>query len=284
MATEKKITRVQGSYNTANQADWKPTEVNKSQATKKRFLAIVFWILAVSSQLVAIWHILHSESVNIWLIVALIVIDLVFAIAGSLLWKRSNRLNPPSEKNKFLFFLQSQLGVFTAFIAFLPLVIVIFTSNKLDGKQKGILGGLAIAALVASGLVGADFNPPSVEQYTEDSNYIKELMGNDFVYWTKSGSKYHLYQDCQHLKGDKTTEIFEGGSVSDAYSNNSRIKPTIESLCKTCENRAAKDKGWSQDDLQKAKYNATEINGEITESQSDKPVASTNITDDFSKQ
>ncbi len=263
MTTNKKITRVESSGNAASQATWKPTEENKSKATRNRIIAVVLWVLAIAAQLVAIRHIVQVTPIKMWFVIVLIAVDLALAIVGSVLWKKSNRLNPPSEKNKFLFFLQSQLGLFTAIVAFLPLVIVIFTNKNLDGKQKGILGGIAIAALVAAGLVGTDFNPPSVEQYTQDSNYVKELMGSDYVYWTKSGSKYHLYQDCQHLKGDKTTEIFEGGSVSDAYANNSRIKPTIESLCKTCENRAAKEKGWTPEDLQKAKDKAAAIGGEV---------------------
>lgn len=263
MATNKKITRVEGSGKAASQATWKPTEENKSKATRNRVIAAILWILAVVAQLIAIRHIIQVVPIKMWFVIVLIVVDLALAIVGSILWKKSNRLDPPSEKNKFLFFLQSQLGLFTAIIAFLPLVIVIFTNKNLDGKQKGILGGIAIAALVAAGLVGTDFNPPSVEQYTQDSNYVKELMGSDYVYWTKSGSKYHLYQDCQHLKGDRTTEIFEGGSVSDAYANNSRIKPTLESLCKTCENRAAKEKGWSLEDLEKAKEKAAAIGGEV---------------------
>lgn len=263
MTTSKKITRVESSGNAASQATWKPTEENKSKATRNRIIAVVLWVLAIAAQLVAIRHIVQVTPIKMWFVIVLIAVDLALAIVGSVLWKKSNRLNPPSEKNKFLFFLQSQLGLFTAIVAFLPLVIVIFTSKNLDGKQKGILGGIAIAALVAAGLVGTDFNPPSVEQYTQDSNYVKELMGSDYVYWTKSGSKYHLYQDCQHLKSDKTTEIFEGGSVTDAYSNNSRIKPTIESLCKTCENRAAKEKGWTPEDLQKAKDKAAAIGGEV---------------------
>lgn len=263
MATNKKITRVEGSGKAASQATWKPTEENKSKATRNRVIAAILWVLAVVAQLIAIRHIIQVVPIKMWFVIVLIVVDLALAIVGSILWKKSNRLDPPSEKNKFLFFLQSQLGLFTAIIAFLPLVIVIFTNKNLDGKQKGILGGIAIAALVAAGLVGTDFNPPSVEQYTQDSNYVKELMGSDYVYWTKSGSKYHLYQDCQHLKGDRTTEIFEGGSVSDAYANNSRIKPTLESLCKTCENRAAKEKGWSPEDLEKAKEKAAAIGGEV---------------------
>lgn len=254
MATEKKITRVESTNksdtSTNTNQTWAPTAENKGKATQLRVIAVVAWLLAIAAQLFAIWHILHTTPIKMWLVIVLIVVDLAFAIVGSVLWKKSNRLDPASEKNKLMFFLQSQLGLFTAIIAFLPLVIVIFTSKNLDGKQKGILGGIAVVGLLVAGFMGIDFNPPSIEQYTQESKRVEELMGKDYVYWTKSGKKYHLYKDCQHLKGDRTTEIFEGGSVADAYANNSKIKPNAESLCKTCENRAVKEKGNSSEPIE----------------------------------
>jgi len=81
------------------------------------------------------------------------------------------------------------------------------------------------------------------EQFANESGHVKELTGVDHVYWTKSGTKYHLYDDCQYLKSDNTIETFEGGTVADAY----RINPNISSLCSTCEKRAAKEKGWTED-------------------------------------
>ena len=136
MATKKKITRVESSGNAANQATWKPTEENKAKATRNRVIAALLWILAVVAQLIAIRHIVQVVPIKMWFVIVLIAVDLVLAILGSILWKKSNRLDPPSEKNKFLFFLQSQLGLFIAIVAFLPLVIVIFTNKNLDGKQK----------------------------------------------------------------------------------------------------------------------------------------------------
>ncbi len=64
------------------------------------------------------------------------VVDLVLVVIGSMLWKKSNRLDPASEKNKFMFFMQSQLGLVVSAIAFLPLIIFILTSKNLDKKQK----------------------------------------------------------------------------------------------------------------------------------------------------
>jgi len=171
----------------------------------------------------------------LWLIV-FIAADLVFAVIGSLLWKKANRFDPASEKDKFRFFIQNQLGVIIAVVAFLPLVILIFTNKDMSGKQKGILGAVAIAALVIAGIVGVDFNPPSQEQYAEQTQRIEDLTGGNLVYWTDFGTKYHIYSDCYHINTTKTDEIFEG-TVAKA-----RELEKITELCKTCEARAIKEK------------------------------------------
>ncbi|HQB48319.1 MAG TPA: hypothetical protein PK785_05615, partial [Bacteroidales bacterium] len=191
-------------------------------------------LLAIGAQVVAI-SLLFRQPINMMWIIILIVIDLALAITGSILWKKSNRLDPASEKNKFLFFMQSQLGLVVAIIAFLPLVIFILTNKNLDAKQKGILGGIAGLALIIAGVTGIDFNPPSVEQYTEQTQRVEELTGKNEVYWTKSGTKYHIYEDCHAINKDVTTEIFQG-TVAQA-----RELKNITELCKFCENRAAKE-------------------------------------------
>ena len=157
MGTKKKITKVGGDELSSNteRKPFVPTPESKSKATKLRVIAGVLWALAIAAQVVAI-SMLFKQPVNMTWIIILIVIDLALAIAGSLLWKKSNRFDPASEKNKFLFFMQSQLGLVVAVIAFLPLVIFILTSKNLDKKQKGILGGIAGAALLIAGLTGID--------------------------------------------------------------------------------------------------------------------------------
>ncbi|HZH55264.1 MAG TPA: hypothetical protein VFD72_06405, partial [Sphingobacteriaceae bacterium] len=76
----------------------------------------------------------------------------------------------------------------------------------------------------------------SVEEYTEQTNRIEELTGANHVYWTKSGTRFHVYSDCHTINRDVTTEIFEG-SVAQA-----RELKNITELCKVCENRAEKAK------------------------------------------
>lgn len=172
-----------------------------------------------------------------WQIIALIVADLIFVIAGSLLWKKSNRFDPPSEKEKIKFFMQSQLGLIAAIIAFLPLVIFIFMNKNISGKQKGLIGGIAVAALLIAGVTGIDWNPPSVEQYAEQTSQVEELTGKNLVYWTKAGTRYHLYSDCWRINTKKTDEIFQG-TVAQA-----RELKNITELCSTCEERVRKEKG-----------------------------------------
>src|SRR3546814_10464626 len=86
-----------------------------------------------------------------WIII-LIAIDLLLVIIGSVLWKKSNRLDPASERDKFKFFMQSQLGLVASVVAFLPLIIFILTNKNVDGKQKALLGGIAGVALVIAGI------------------------------------------------------------------------------------------------------------------------------------
>ncbi|MDR0798945.1 MAG: hypothetical protein LBN18_04205 [Dysgonamonadaceae bacterium] len=245
MATTKKVIQVDGGNSTPTQPSrtFVPTPEAKGRATRLRLIAGLLWFVAICAQIGAIFLLLKQvPNMMIWMIV-LIVVDLASVIIGSLLWKKSNRLDPASEKDKFKFFLQNQLGLFAAIVAFLPLIIFIFTSKNLDGKQKGILGGIAVLALAIAGITSYDFNPPSVEQYTEQTNRVEWLNdGQDHVFWTKSGTKYHLYEDCPHINSKRTDEIYSG-TVAQA-----RELKNITELCKTCENRAIKERGLKEAD------------------------------------
>lgn len=241
--TKKKVTRVAaGETNDGVAArgarPFVPTAESKAKSAKLRVIAALLWVLAIAVEVVAI-ILLKRPPVNTILLGCLIVGDLILAVIGSLLWKKSNRLDPASEKDKFRFFVQNQLGAIIAVIAFLPLVIFIFTDKNLQGKQKGILGAAAVVALLIAGIVGIDFNPSSVEQYAEQTNEIEQLTGANSVYWTKSGNRYHIYSDCQHINTNRTDEIFNG-TVAQA-----RELKNITELCKTCKNRCEKAKGES---------------------------------------
>ena len=245
--TDKKVTRVEGGDSAPREQSsgpFRPTEENKGKAKQLRLFSILAWLLALGAQGGAI-YLLFQPPVNMTWVIVLIVVDLALAILGAQLWKKANRLDPPSEKNKFMFFMQSQLGLVTAIIAFLPLIIFIFTSKNLDKKQKGILGGVAVVALLIAGVAGVDFNPPSVEQYTEQTKYVEKLNKNqNLVYWTKSGTVYHLESGCSYINTDKTDEIFEG-SVAQA-----RELKNITNLCSLCERRALKANQLDKSDVE----------------------------------
>jgi lysylphosphatidylglycerol synthetase-like protein (DUF2156 family) len=209
----------------------------KGKAKQLRLFAFLAWIVAMAGQVFAILKLIHDETL-VWLIVAIVVI-LALAITGSLLWKKANRLDPASEKDKVKFFIQSQLGAIMGVLAFLPLVILIFMNKDINGKTKGIAGAIAVVAMLAAGITGVDFNPPSVEQYTEEINQqtdaVKELnLDNDHVYWTSAGNKYHIHGDCQHIKGRES--IFDG-TVKDSWEQKG-----ISELCKTCQKRSEKER------------------------------------------
>lgn len=207
----------------------------KAKATQFRIFAILAWIAAMAGQVFAIFKLIKNETL-VWLIVAIVVI-LILAITGSWLWKKANRLDPASEADKTRFFIQNQLGAIMGVLAFLPLVIMIFANKNIDGKTKGIAGTIAVIAMLVAGISGVDFNPPSVEKYTKEINEQTEALkkinlNNDLVYWTGAGNKYHIYEDCQHIRG---REVINSGTVKDSWE-----KRGISELCKTCEGKAIK--------------------------------------------
>lgn len=213
----------------------------KGKAKQLRMFAILSWIVAMGLQVFAILKLIKDETL-IWLIVVMVVM-LGLAILGSYLWKKANRLDPASEKDKVRFFIQNQLGAILGVAAFLPLLLFILTNKDVSGKTKGIAGAVAGVFMLIAGITGIDFNPPSVEKYTkeiqEQTDRLSELDIADHVYWSRAGNKYHITEDCHHIKN--TTEMFDG-TVKESFEQKG-----ISELCKTCENRAEKAKENSSD-------------------------------------
>ena len=214
---------------------------SKAKAKQLRLFALLSWLVAIAGEIFAILKLISNETMT-WLIVAIVVI-LILAIVGSMLWKKANRLDPASEKDKFRFFIQNQLGAIIGILAFLPLVILIFTNKNLDKKTKGIAGTVAVIAMLVAGISGVDFNPASIEKYTEQINQqtteLKEINFNkDNVFWTSAGNKYHIQKDCYHIKN---REQIMNGTVKESWENKG-----ISELCKTCKKRALKAKEPSQ--------------------------------------
>ncbi|MCO6460809.1 MAG: hypothetical protein J5I59_05360 [Saprospiraceae bacterium] len=215
------------------------TDEAKGKAKQLRLFAMLAWVIAIAGEIYAIMNLISDEKMT-WLIVAIVVI-LALSIVGSILWKKANRMDPASEKDKFRFFVQNQLGAIMGVLAFLPLVIMIFMDKNASGKTKGIAGSIAVVALLVAGITGIDFNPPSIEKYTEQINSQTEELkvlnnGNNLVYWTNQGNKYHIFEDCQHIKNRE----IHSGTVEDAWKER---KIGDSELCKTCKARAEKAKG-----------------------------------------
>jgi hypothetical protein len=209
---------------------------SKGTAKQLRVFAFLAWILAIAGEVYAILKLLHNEMLT-WLIVAIVII-LALSITGSLLWKKANRLDPSSEKDKAKFFVQSQLGAIMGVLSFLPLVLFIFTNKNLDGKTKGIAGAIGVVALLIAGLTGIDFNAPSIEKYSKEINAqtdsLKQInLGNDHVYWLPHSTKYHIYNDCYTIKDHAG---MSEGTVRQVWESKG-----ISELCKVCEKRAMKE-------------------------------------------
>lgn len=220
------------------------SEESKAQAKQLRLFAILSWVVAIAGEIFAIFKLIHNKTL-VWLIVAIVVI-LILAITGSMLWKKANRLDPASEKDKVKFFIQNQLGAILGVLAFLPLVIAIFMNKDIDKKTKGIAGVIAVIAMLIAGITGIDFNPPSIEKYTaqinqQDSVLSKLTPGNNLVYLAKEGTVYHIYRDCQYIKNrDGVTQA----TIRQAFEQRG-----LSQLCKACEKRAMKEKNLSPADL-----------------------------------
>lgn len=167
----------------------------KATAKRNRIIAFVLWFLAIAGQIYAIMNLISNETMT-WLIVAIVII-IALAVVANVLWKKANKLDPASEKDKVHFFIQNQLGAIMGVLAFLPLVILILSNKNLNGKTKGIAGAVAVVAMLVAGISGVEFNPASIEKYTEQINQqtadLKELNINDNVYWSTARNKYHIY-------------------------------------------------------------------------------------------
>ncbi|HEU4849650.1 MAG TPA: hypothetical protein VFS93_04495, partial [Terrimesophilobacter sp.] len=144
----KKVVRVESTPDAETpdaESNWKPTAESKSKAGRFRIIAAVLWVLAIATEAFAIFWLLRQVPFETWhliLLIGLLVVIAGLAIGGSLLWKKANRLDPASKKDKVRFFVQNQLGAIVTAIAFLPLIVMILLNKDMDGKQKGIAGGI----------------------------------------------------------------------------------------------------------------------------------------------
>ncbi len=152
--------------------EWRATHGQKSSATRLRLFAAVAWFIAIGTEIAGIVLLRQHkfDHGNLPLLIGLLVGIAIFAIAGSLMWKAANKQDPARQSDTVRFFVQNQLGAIITVIAFLPLIVLIFMDKDMDPKNKKIAGGIGVVLAAAATLIGVDFNPPSVEKYTEDMN------------------------------------------------------------------------------------------------------------------
>lgn len=151
---------------------WAASQDQKGAAKKLRIYAALCWVVAIGTEIAGIVLLKQHkfDQGNLALLIGLLVVIAVFAIGGSLLWKKANTHDPASRADGFRFFVQNQLGAIITVIAFLPLLALIFLDKDMDPKNKKIAGGVGVALALLATVIGIDFKPPSVEQYTEDMN------------------------------------------------------------------------------------------------------------------
>ncbi len=206
---------------------FRPTAEAKSKATQKRIIALVLWFVAIALEAVAIFWVMRPPFDQLvenqgfpqsrwWLLIGFIVVIGILSMVGSVLWKKANRLDPASEKEKFRFFVQNQLGAIIALIAFVPLIIMIYLNKDMDSKQKNVAGIVGIVVALAAVFVGIDFKPLSQEQAAVESQVVAELTGEDRVWWTPGGGVMHLCEGVSDLSN--SAQIIDG-TTAEAFAD-----------------------------------------------------------------
>lgn len=158
--------------------EWRATHGQEAAAKRLRIIAALSWIIAIGGEVAGIVLLRQGrfDHGNLALLIGILVGIAIFAIAGSLLWKAANKHDPARESDRARFFFQNQLGAIITVIAFLPLIVLIFTDKDMDPKNKKIAGGIGVLLAAGATLIGIDWNPPSVEQYTKDMNSCAEQI------------------------------------------------------------------------------------------------------------
>ncbi|MBO9578104.1 MAG: hypothetical protein J7480_04965 [Microbacteriaceae bacterium] len=224
----------------ADDRTFTPTAASKRQSTRLRVIAWILWIVAIAAEAVGIFWVLRQRETTTssgqlvrnpdtgllepvtapgfpqWAFIVLIVLLVVIAalsITGSFLWKKANRLDPASAKDKVRFFVQNQLGAIVAIVAFLPLIIMVFLNKDMSGSQKTIAGIIGIVLAAGSVALGADFNPPSQEAYSAEKSTVIQLLGADSVAWAAGGEVYHV---CPEVSDLANANAVSTGTVAEA--------------------------------------------------------------------
>ena len=214
------------STKTAAKAATPVTAADKSSAKTKRILAVVFWVLAIACEVLAVLVFIGKIDLKfisqMAQLIAFLVIDFILVVVGAQFWKQANHMDPVSEQNKVKFWLWNNMGVIVCCFAFIPfLIYVLFIDKNADPKMKKVAAIVAAVALVLGIGISYDWNPVSEEGIAQ----AESTLGDTSVYWTQFGSVYHLDTECQHL--NRSSELFEGDVATAIEKGKTR-------LCKTC--------------------------------------------------
>lgn len=235
---------------------WQPTPESKHQATTLREWAVVLWVLGIVAEAVGIFWVLGSHSpfniaathtvnddgtvsvtsagfstAGVWVLIAFLVFDAIVVIIANQLWKKANHLDPASKKEAFRFFVQNQLGAIIAVIAFVPIIILIFTNKNMSGSQKAIAGIVGIVLAGAAVWSGVDVHPASKEQYSADQTAVIQILGKDQAFWTANGSVYHPCENVSDLKG---STILSGTTADAVAAGKERLSLKLKSELQQC--------------------------------------------------
>ena len=205
----------------------KPT----GNATLLRVFAVICWVLALAAEVMAILVIVERIELPmpiLWGVIIFLVVDLIFCVVASQLWKKANHIDPASEKNPLKFWLWNNIGVIMAAVCFLPFIIFTLTNKRADAKTKLIATLAAVGCMAIAGLTGYDWNPVSQEQKASAEHVLE---GVD-VYWSNYGHRYHLDENCSSLSRSATLTY---GDVDQAIAANKTH------LCKFCFNNHAEE-------------------------------------------
>ena len=219
---------------------------SKGNATGRRVGAIILWVFAIAFEILALLLLFAKIEITFMntlvAICILLVLDLICVIAGSLLWKQANHIDPASEKNKTLFWIWNNMGLIVTVAAFLPFIILTLTNKNADKKTKIVATVVGVIALLIGGLVGIEWNPLSEEQKAEQEGiYADASLPEQAVYFTEFGKKYHLYENCQHINNSNKVYVEKVGDhdkpcVDIAFENG------CNDVCKTCKDKFEKSK------------------------------------------
>jgi hypothetical protein len=152
--------------------EWRATHGQESAARRLRIFAVIAWVIAIGGEIAGVVLLYRHtfDHGNLPLLIGILAGIAIFAIAGSLMWKAANKHDPARESDRAKFFFQNQLGAIITLIAFLPLIVLIFMDKDMDPKNKKIAGGVGVVLAAVATLIGVSWNPPSVEQDTQDMN------------------------------------------------------------------------------------------------------------------